>query len=207
MEQAAPQNAYGHLTVPMILLGLSRAGKTSVGKQLTNLFRCPFYDTDELIQIHRGMSPRDLYRQAGQAELHRAETAALQECITAVQANPAVIAAGGGLCDNQQGAALLSTIPLRIFLYTEQNVLFNRLTQDAEQTGTYPAFLQSLSIVKQAEAAELFSVLYTRRTNAYRCLCTHTLDTKELDCMDMAKTIVQLVHSPNADHPLLANSN
>ena len=64
----------------MILLGLSRAGKTSVGQLLAERFGCSFYDTDELIRIRTGLTPRQLCRQAGISALHAAEAAALREC-------------------------------------------------------------------------------------------------------------------------------
>ena len=64
----------------MILLGLSRSGKTSVGRLLAERLRLPFYDTDELIRIRTGLTPRELCRQAGVSALHTAEAAALREC-------------------------------------------------------------------------------------------------------------------------------
>ena len=64
----------------MILLGLSRSGKTSVGRILAERLRLPFYDTDELIRIRTGLTPRELCRQAGVSALHTAEAAALREC-------------------------------------------------------------------------------------------------------------------------------
>ena len=85
----------------MILLGLSRAGKTSVGQLLAEQLSCRFYDTDELIRIRTGLTPRELYRQSGVSALHAAEAAVLRECCCgldfAAGANCAVIAAGGGI--------------------------------------------------------------------------------------------------------------
>ena len=91
----------------MILLGLSRAGKTSVGRLLAERLCCPFYDTDELIRIRTGLTPRQLYRQSDLLALHTAEAAALRECCgldfaagIEEKTISAVIAAGGGLLDN-----------------------------------------------------------------------------------------------------------
>lgn len=64
----------------MILLGLSHAGKTSAGRLLAERLGCPFYDTDEVIRIRTGLTPRQLYRQEGVSALHAAEAAALREC-------------------------------------------------------------------------------------------------------------------------------
>lgn len=180
-----------------MLLGLSHAGKTTVGKLLAARLHGLFYDTDDIITQRTGCTPRQLCRQAGLAALHAAEAAALSECArlrhgtrgtapnrTAhdAEAQPVVIASGGGICDNQDAAAALSAIPHRLFLYTEEAALFSRLTRDARRAGFYPAFLGFLPAAQYAEAAQLFSQLYARRTARYRALCTACIDTRGLDC-------------------------
>lgn len=229
----------------MILLGLSRAGKTSVGRLLSERLGCSFYDTDELIRIRTGLTPRELCRQAGLSALLTAETAALRECCTlhdccslafaagtllptpelqlstvepqlstsepsqhpiplplqsdgstekrqgiAVE-NCAVIAAGGGICDNAEAAAIVAAIPLRVFLYATEAALFERLTRDALQTGYYPAFLRFLPADQKAEAQRLFTELYTRRTELYRRNCNLIIDTSGLDCTAIVQKIVE----------------
>ena len=236
----------------MILLGLSRAGKTSIGRLLAERLCCPFYDTDELIRIRTGLTPRQLYRQSGVSALHAAEAAALRECcgrapfvstdnrhdttaetgrvasipiesrhgttlaesgtvtadptehrcatvssvenlcVTAAHAETgAVIAAGGGICDNTEAYAIVAAIPLRVFLYAEEATLFKRLTYDALQTGYYPAFLHFLSVAQQTEAQQLFTELYARRTKWYRSICNLIIDTTGLDCAAAAQKIAE----------------
>ncbi|UTC57620.1 shikimate kinase [Treponema sp. OMZ 305] len=206
----------------MILLGLSHAGKTSVGRLLAEQLRLPFYDTDERICIRTGLTPRELCRQAGLSALHAAEAASLRECCslhaccgdapaaelwqystplplrivgsvengqdTAAE-NGAVIAAGGGICDNTEASAIIAAIPLRVFLYATEAVLFERLTRDAVQTGYYPAFLRFLPAAQKAEAQQLFTELYVRRTELYRKSSTLIIDTSGLDCAAVAQRI------------------
>ena len=208
----------------MILLGLSRAGKTSVGRLLAEQFGFSFYDTDELIRIRTSLTPRELCRRAGLSALHAAEAAALRECCSlhdccggAFAAEPlrhstplslptddsaekrlgitvencAVIAAGGGICDNAEASAIIAAIPLRVFLYAEEAALFERLTHDALQTGYYPAFLRFLPVAQKAEARHLFTELYTRRTELYRRSCNLIIDTAGLDCAAAAQKIAE----------------
>ena len=179
----------------MILLGLSRAGKTSVGQLLAEQLSCRFYDTDELIRIRTGLTPRELYRQSGVSALHAAEAAVLRECCCgldfAAGANCAVIAAGGGICDNAEASAIIATIPLRVFLYASEAALFERLTHDALQTGYYPAFLHFLPVVQKAEARRLFAELYAQRNELYRKSCNLIIDTTGLDCPAIVQKIVE----------------
>ena len=178
----------------MILLGLSRSGKTSVGRLLAERLGCSFYDTDELIRIRTGLTPRELYRQSGVSALHAAEAAVLRECCGldfAAGANCAVIAAGGGICENAEASAIIATIPLRIFLYASEAALFERLTRDALQTGYYPAFLHFLPVVQKAEARRLFAELYAQRNELYRKSCNLIIDTTGLDCPAIVQKIVE----------------
>lgn len=208
----------------MILLGLSRSGKTSVGRLLAKRLGCSFYDTDELIRIRTGLTPRELCRQGGVSALHAAEAAALRECCAlhdcggdafaaeplrhstplplptdgsaenrqgAAVENCAVIAAGGGICDNTEASAIVAAIPLRVFLYATEAALFERLTHDALQTGYYPAFLRFLPVAQKAEARHLFTELYTRRTELYRRNCNLIIDTAGLDCVAAAQKIAE----------------
>lgn len=208
----------------MILLGLSHAGKTSAGRLLAERLGCPFYDTDEVIRIRTGLTPRQLCRQAGVSTLHAAEAAALRECCflhdcsggafaaeplrhstplslptddsagkrqgTAVE-NCAVIAAGGGICDNAEAAAIIAAVPQRVFLYAGEPVLFERLTRDALQIGYYPAFLRFLPAAQEEEARRLFAELYARRTERYRSICNLIVDTDGMDCAAVAQRITE----------------
>ena len=182
---------------PLVLLGLSHAGKTTVGKLLAARLHGLFFDTDDILMQRTGCTPRQLCRRHGLAALHAAEAAALHECArlrhgtrgtapnrTAhdAEAQPVIIATGGGICDNQQAAVALAALPQRIFLYAEEAALFSRLTKDALAAGFYPAFLGFLPAAQYAEAAQLFSQLYAHRTARYRALCTACIDTRGLDC-------------------------
>ena len=171
----------------VVLLGLSHAGKTTAGTLLAALLSCPFYDTDALIRLHTGVTPRELCRQGGISALHCAEAAALRTIHD--RDSCSVIAAGGGVCDNHEAAALIAAIPQRVFLHAPESVLFERLTHDAQQTGCYPAFLQLLPVSQYTAARQLFSSLYIRRTEYYRTCCTLCIDTSGLTAEAVAERI------------------
>lgn len=185
----------------IVLMGLSRSGKTTAGRCLAQSLGYHFYDTDELITKTTGLTPRCLYIEKGTEAFYRAEAEALQYCAqwsrhtddpdvndTGISRMP-VIAAGGGLCDNSAALKILPAISYRFFLYAAEAVLFSRLSIDAEKTGAYPAFLQSLPVECSQTARLFFSELYKRRTDAYFDLCTDIIETDGLTCVETAAQI------------------
>jgi shikimate kinase len=59
----------------IVLMGLMGAGKSSVGRRLANELGRPLVDSDSLVQLRSGQSPRELAASLGLSALHRLETA------------------------------------------------------------------------------------------------------------------------------------
>ena len=49
----------------IILLGIKHCGKSTQGKLLAKYFNCPFFDTDDEIEVLTGKSPRQIYTEQG----------------------------------------------------------------------------------------------------------------------------------------------
>ncbi len=184
----------------LLLLGLSRSGKTTVGAALARQLSCPFFDTDSCIKTETGMSPRELYCRDGAAAFYDAEYRALAFCLEQTGRGrvpdgipSAVIAAGGGICDNPRAAEAAALHPYSIFLQADEGLLFERLTRDAEKTGTYPAFLGSLSFAEKAAAQKAFAALYARRSAWYAAKSRLTVETTGLSVQHITEKIMQLV--------------
>ncbi len=185
----------------LLLLGLSRSGKTTVGAALARQLSRPFFDTDSCIKTETGMSPRELYCRDGAAAFYDAEYRALAFCLEQSSGQGrvadgiplAVIAAGGGICDNPRAAEAADLHPYSIFLQADEGLLFERLTRDAEKTGTYPPFLGSLSFAEKAAAQKAFAALYARRSAWYAAKRRLTVETTDLSVQHITEKIMQLV--------------
>jgi shikimate kinase len=90
----------------LILTGPKHAGKTSAAAALARLCRTGCIDLDEVIASQTGKSPRTLY-QEGPELFRKAEARALASLLRSPDRAKKIIAAGGGIIDNQEAAALL----------------------------------------------------------------------------------------------------
>jgi shikimate kinase len=76
------------------LVGLSGAGKSSVGRGLAARLGWPLLDTDALIVREAGRDIQAIFAAEGEAHFRDLETAALERALSQA---PAVIATGGGI--------------------------------------------------------------------------------------------------------------
>ena len=77
----------------IVLVGMSGAGKTSVGKALAEMTGRDFVDIDAEIEEHTGMTIPELFREGGEAYFRDLEEEAVRET---VKRTHAVISTGGG---------------------------------------------------------------------------------------------------------------
>ncbi len=75
------------------LLGFMGSGKSTVGSLLADALGWPLIDVDTVIEAGQGLSIREIFENSGEPFFRQIEHAALT---AAAQAEPAVIALGGG---------------------------------------------------------------------------------------------------------------
>ncbi|MDR2802664.1 MAG: AAA family ATPase [Treponema sp.] len=148
----------------LILTGPKHSGKTSVGLALSKITGGDFIDVDALIEKLEGVSARELYRQSKDI-FQKAEFRA----ISTIQAkeetgNPVIVAAGGGLIDNDAAIKVLAKDGRVLFVYLEVSAAtaWERIEQAARDGGGLPAFLD----VENPQASH--ELLHERRAAAYK---------------------------------------
>ena len=72
------------------------AGKTSVGKALSQDLGWPFEDLDDRLESREGRTVEQIFRESGEQAFRRAETAALRELLDELGPAPKIVALGGG---------------------------------------------------------------------------------------------------------------
>jgi shikimate kinase len=79
--------------VPIVLIGMTGVGKSTVGRPLATRLLLPFVDSDEEIERSEGRSIPQIFDLSGEAGFRHGERRALRRLI---DGGPKVIAAGGG---------------------------------------------------------------------------------------------------------------
>ncbi|MCA9855860.1 MAG: shikimate kinase [Dehalococcoidia bacterium] len=112
----------------IVLVGLSGAGKSRVGRILAERLGWPFVDTDDLITEREGKHPAELIPERGEAAFRDIEARVVAE---AAQRVPAVIATGGGAFQRAANRSALGDRGFICFLDATAPEIARRLAEDA----------------------------------------------------------------------------
>ena len=111
----------------VVLVGFMGAGKSSVGRELSQQLGWAFEDLDDRIEAREGRSVEQIFSESGEATFREAEHLALQELISELKSEPRVLALGGGAFVQNNNAELLASSGLpTVFLNASPEELFRR---------------------------------------------------------------------------------
>ena len=108
----------------IVFIGFSGVGKTSVGKQLANLLKKSFYDTDIEIQKSVGISIPEFFEKYGEVYFRKEEHETVKRLS---QYDNCVISTGGGIVLNKNNLDLLKEKGLIICLKARPEVVYRRI--------------------------------------------------------------------------------
>jgi shikimate kinase len=152
----------------ILIMGPKHSGKTSAGRILAERSNSEFIDLDAWIESKTGKSPRSLYRE-GPEVFRCAEAEALRvllnECAGAARDRGVsyIIAAGGGVIDNDAAMRLLKNTKLTmVCLDINPRTAWDRIRRAARKSGEFPPFLDT------ADPEGTHRKLHERRAAAYR---------------------------------------
>ena len=114
----------------LFLIGPMGAGKTTVGRQIAELFRMPFVDLDHEIEAHTGAAVGLIFELEGEAGFRRRESAALAE---SAARNGIVLATGGGAILDADNRSLLRARGFVIWLDASVDAQLARLARDRQR--------------------------------------------------------------------------
>lgn len=152
------------------------AGKSSVGRALGQRLNWLFEDLDDRIEQREGRSVAEIFRDAGEREFRRAESAALIQVLDELRSGGVrIVALGGGTFAQEQNhkAIQASGVPT-VFLDASLPELWRRCSQQTNLGASRP--LQTSQAV--------FRKLHRDRVRYYRT-ATLRLDTsgKQIDAI------------------------
>ena len=111
----------------VFLVGFMGAGKTTVGRALSARLGWPFEDLDDRIQAREKRVIAQIFQEYGEVAFRDAEHAALAELLAERDAQPRIVALGGGAFVQARNAALLGQAgAVSVFLDAPADELYNR---------------------------------------------------------------------------------
>jgi shikimate kinase len=125
----------GHGRRGIVLIGLRRSGKTTVGRRLAQYLGVPFVDLDEHVREQEGRSVGEILLQDGESVFRRMERDAVARIVLGP---PRVLAVGGGTPVSPWNRARLGTFGRVLYLQVGERELRARLAGDADPGGRPP---------------------------------------------------------------------
>ncbi len=159
----------------IILCGMPKSGKTTIGKKLAKNLGWDFIDTDQLIVNAYGGSCRELFQAHGELKFREME----KEQIKTLNVERTVISLGGGaLAEN---ATHLQSLGLVVYLKVPLKILWSRNCLKG-----IPAF---------ATSEETFKELEEKRSPIYEKYAELHIDAYQLSTKEVIKIIWEAIHS------------
>jgi len=117
----------------IVLVGFMGAGKTSVGRALSERLGCRFQDLDDRVEAREGRTVADIFRDSGEAAFRRAEHAALQDLLSEAKTGaPLILALGGGAFVEPANTSLLDGLATpTVYLDASAEELWRRCGADS----------------------------------------------------------------------------
>jgi shikimate kinase len=118
-------------TPGLYLVGFMGSGKTTVGRMVADELGWSFDDIDEEIEAVQRMSIAQIFRERGEPEFRRIESAILAERVQLVRrGKPTVIALGGGAFAQKENFELLEENGVSVWLECSFDVVRRRVGID-----------------------------------------------------------------------------
>jgi shikimate kinase len=115
------------LVVNIVLVGPMGAGKSTIGRQLSNALKKEFKDSDHEIVARTGASIPLIFEIEGEEGFRKREAAMIDEL---TQLNDIVLATGGGAVLREENRLNLKQRGVVIYLYASVDQLFERTSRD-----------------------------------------------------------------------------
>ena len=110
----------------IFLVGPMGAGKTTIGRQLADLLRWEFVDSDHEIERVSRMTISDLFAAYGEEEFRALETRVIKRLL---RTGPRVVSTGGGAFINEKTRKQIERGGLSVWLNADLDVLWERVNK------------------------------------------------------------------------------
>jgi shikimate kinase len=125
-------SASGHnlSALPVVLVGMMGAGKSSVGRALARLLGLPFYDADAEIEAAAGYGVAQIFSDYGEDEFRRLER---QVILRLLGQGRCVLSLGGGAFMDEGTRARILESALSVWLKVDHDLLMERVLRHGDR--------------------------------------------------------------------------
>lgn len=154
--------------LPVVLVGMMGAGKSTLGRLLAKRLGRPFIDCDKIIEQEAGKSISAIFADEGEAAFRRFEREAMARLLA--REDCSVIAAGGGAMMDETTRARIKERAVSIWLKAAPERLAERVSQGTERpllaTSSKEARLAKLKELAQARDKRYAQSNYVLETDS-----------------------------------------
>ena len=162
----------------IILVGMMGAGKTTIGKILSNKLNYDFIDLDKVIEEKSGVKINTIFEIEGESGFRDRE---LQVLSDSLEKDKVIISTGGGIVTNEKSRAqLIKHNALIIYLKANLQTLCNRLKND-----------NSRPILNVDDKEQVIERILEEREPYYQDLADMDVDTSHMKSIDVVKFIIK----------------
>jgi shikimate kinase len=161
----------------VVLVGLSGAGKTTIGRLVAGALGAPFVDLDAEVERRAGKSIRRIFAEDGEPAFRALEAACGRDVLAGP---PGIVAAGGGYVENEANRSAARLRGLVVHLSVGIDEAVRRLDAGAARP-----------MVVGAEPAQRLRELFGRREAGY-LEADHTVVTDERPPQEVAEEVASL---------------
>lgn len=162
----------------IILTGFMGTGKTTVGKQLSEMTGWSFYDTDTMIEQLTGSSISDIFSRKGEKYFRALEHEVLKKVLSGTER---IISTGGGIVLNPENIRLMRNCGTTFALISDIETLWTRLGGAKDRP-----------LLQCDNPKEKLEVLYRQREPLYRTADFTVETTNEKSPSDIAFEILKM---------------
>ena len=150
---------------PVVLVGMMGVGKSSVGKRLSALLHCPFFDADDEIEKAAQMTIPEIFATYGEPYFRDGERRVIARLIEESDGHR-IIATGGGAFVNPETRALILERGIAVWLDSDVDTLVERTARKDNRP-----------LLKQGNPRETLARLREERRPFYEQAPIHVLST------------------------------
>jgi shikimate kinase len=164
---------------PIVLMGASGAGKTTVGRLVASRLDLPFVDVDSEVERQAGRTIRSIFEEDGEAAFRALEAEATLAALT----RPAVVSLGGGAPMTERVAEVLRGHRHVIWLQVTPEAAARRIGIDAGRP-----------LISGRDAREALTTMLATRTPVYSSVASLVLDTQGRAPEQVADDVIAFAH-------------